>query len=312
MTTIAFLGNFSTPHSSESHHAKTLENMGFSVTRLQENHTSPGQIAAQAAGADLFVWIHTHGWSTAGMDTVLATLRRARIPSITYHLDLWMGLRRQSDIASSPYWNIDHFWTVDQRMADWLNKHTPVQGHFIPAGVFADECYISDQRSPHANDVIFVGSRRYHPEWPWRPQLIDWLAATYGPRFTHVGMDGVASVRGEALNALYSSSKVAVGDSLCAGFDYPFYTSDRLFEAPGRGAFQVFPDIVGVRDWFPPDTLKLFKFNDFSGLKRLIDHYLVFDEEREALRLAGHEHVKAHHTYTHRWRTILTELGFAC
>jgi hypothetical protein len=307
---IAFLGNFQVPYSSECHHAATLESLGHQVVRLQEPSTLADQITAEALQSDMFVWVHTHGWDTPAIERTLHTLRHHRIPSVTYHLDLWMGLQRQRDIRSGPYWELDHFFTVDRLMADWLNNNTPVRGHFLPAGVFDRECYISDQPSAHANDVIFVGSRRYHPEWQWRPQLIDFLRSTYGSRFTHVGGDGdTGTIRGDELNRVYANSKVAVGDTLCLDFKYPWYASDRLFEAPGRGGFQIFPRITGIESWFG-ETIKFFDFGDLDGLKQLIDHYLEQDEEREELRARCHEHVKTYHTYRQRWETIVqTVLG---
>jgi hypothetical protein len=218
---------------------------------------------------------------------------------------LWWGLQRQKDVRSSPYWDLDHFFTVDKKMADWLTDNTPVKGHYLPAGVFDEECFISSGPSPFANDVIFVGSRGYHPEWPWRPKLIDWLRDTYGSRFTHIGGDGDSgTLRGAALNAAYSGSKVAVGDTLCLGFDYPWYASDRLFEAPGRGGFQIFPRIKGIPELFD-GTMEFFTFGDFDGLKDLIDYYLEHDQPRDTLRRMCHEHVKTHHTYVQRWETIL-------
>jgi spore maturation protein CgeB len=110
------------------------------------------------------------------------------------------------------------------------------------------------------------------------------------------------------LNRAYANSKVAVGDTLCVNFDYPYYASDRLFEAGGRGAFQLFPYITGLDEWFTDgEHLRFFKFGDFDGLKVLIDYYL--DEanavERERIRRAGHEHIKANHTYALRWQSIL-------
>jgi hypothetical protein len=262
-------------------------------------------ITEQALRCDAFVWIHTHGWDTPGIDFALSAIKNAGIPTLTYHLDLWWGLQRQKDVRSSVYWDLDHFFTVDKKMADWLTDNTPVKGHFLPAGVFDEECFISTEPSPFANDVIFVGSRGYHPEWPWRPQLIDWLRDTYGTRFTHIGGDGDSgTLRGPALNAAYSQSKVAVGDTLCLGFDYPWYASDRLFEAPGRGGFQLFPRIKGIPELFD-GTMMFFDFGDFDGLKDLIDYYLEHDQGREALRKMCHEHVKTHHTYVQRWETIL-------
>jgi hypothetical protein len=302
---IAFLGNFAVPYSSETHHAKSLETLGHEVIRLQEPSTAVSVITEQALRCDAFVWIHTHGWDTPGIDFALSAIKNAGIPTLTYHLDLWWGLQRQKDVRSSPYWDLDHFFTVDKKMADWLTDNTPVKGHFLPAGVFDEECFISTEPSAFANDVIFVGSRGYHPEWPWRPQLIDWLRDTYGPRFTHIGGDGDSgTLRGAALNAAYSQSKVAVGDTLCLGFDYPWYASDRLFEAPGRGGFQLFPRIKGIPELFD-GTMMFFDFGDFDGLKDLIDYYLEHDQGREALRKMCHEHVKTHHTYVQRWETIL-------
>jgi hypothetical protein len=304
---IAFLGNFAVPYSSENHHAQSLESLGHEVIRLQETHVSAAHVTETAVQCDVFVWIHTHGWDTPGMDNALQVIRQHRIPSLTYHLDLWFGLQREQDIRG-PYWELDHFFTVDKKMADWLTENTPVQGHFLPAGVFDRECYISTEPSPFANDVIFVGSKRYHPEWPWRPQLVDWLRQTYGPRFTHVGGDGdTGTLRGDDLNRVYANSKVAVGDTLCLGFDYPWYASDRLFEAPGRGGFQIFPRIHGIDEWFD-GTMDFFDFGDFDGLKTLIDRYLDDELGRETMRRRCHEHVKAHHTYIHRWATILDSL----
>lgn len=304
---VTFLGNFQVPYSSETHHAASLESLGHHVVRLQEPEATVDNILTEALNSDMFVWVHTHGWNTPGIELVLARLREERIPTITYHLDLWMGLERQRDMRSGPYWDIDHFFTVDKLMADWLNENTPVKGHFLPAGVFDKECYISAEPSPHANDVIFVGSRRYHPEWLWRPQLIDWLRETYGTRFTHIGGDGdTGTLRGDELNRAYANSKVAVGDTLCLGFTYPYYASDRLFEAPGRGGFQIFPRIHGLQEWFTDgETIRLFDYGDFDQLKILIDYYLANDAEREQIRVAGHEHVVDHHTYRQRWAAII-------
>jgi len=298
---IAFLGNFKVDYTSETHHANSLQSLGHQVIRLQEAKTPASRIGEAATESDLFVWVHTHGWDTPGIRDVLTGLRDRRIPSLTYHLDLWRGLARERDIRSSPYWEIDHFFTVDALMADWLNANTPVKGHFIPAGVYDQDCYISDQPSKFANDVVFVGSRRYHREWPWRPQLVTWLKQTYGRRFTHIGPDGITALRGDDLNRMYANSKVAVGDTLCQNFDYPFYTSDRYFEAPGRGAFQIFPRIKGT-DWV---DMPRFTFGDFDELKALIDHYLTADDEREKLRHRCHTQVKEHHTYRVRWQQIL-------
>jgi hypothetical protein len=327
---IAFLGNFAVPYSSENHHKLSLEALGHTVSSLQEGRASGGGVLAEACAADIFVWVHTHGWETPGysMIRVLDELKAKGIPTVTYHLDLWLGLARQKDVeADSFYRHIEHFFTVDKLMADWFNENTTVKGHYLPAGVYDGECEMLrpstlsevslmpdgsfdvglDRKYP----IVFVGSRRYHPEYPYRGKLIDWLKRHYGDNFQHVGPDGkIPTTRGKALNQLYADSKIAIGDTLCKGFNYPYYVSDRLMESTGRGAFTIFPYIKGIEELFEIDKeIVTYEFENFAELRRKIDYYLSHDDEREAIRRAGHERTKRDHTYLKRWETILATVG---
>src|SRR5690349_14884341 len=98
---IAFLGNFHVDYTSETHHKKSLEALGHEVMPLQEGQATSLAVLRQAMQSDMFVWVHTHGWQTPGemsMVEVLDILKRSNIPSVTYHLDLWFGLKRQEDL----------------------------------------------------------------------------------------------------------------------------------------------------------------------------------------------------------------------
>lgn len=312
MAKIVFLGNFRVDYSSETHHASTLESLGHKVVRMQESEAKSEDILKHAIDADLFIWIHTHGWRTPGkyeMGQVLKTLADYKIPTMTYHLDLWFGLQRQKDLNSHPvYKHIGHFFTVDKKMADWFNLKTNVKGHYVPAGVYDKECYLKEYDKKH--DVVFVGSKKYHPEWTYRPKLINWLEETYGDKFEHYGIGGKPSIRGAQLNKLYASTKIVVGDSLCINFKYPDYWSDRVYETMGRGGFIIHPYISGMEKEFEDKKhLVFYEFGNFTQLKELIDYYLEHDEEREAIRKAGHELVKTKYTYKNRWSRILKELG---
>lgn len=306
---ITFVGNFSVDYSSESHHAKTLESLGHEVIRLQEAKTNYSTIMVEALQSDLLIWIHTHNWITEKQDLILTTLKEKNIPTITYHLDLWLGLKREQDLFADPFYkNIQYFFTVDKLMADWFNKNTEVKGIYLQAGVFEPECYL-DKTGGIQNEVIFVGSKGYHPEWSYRPQLINWLEENYKERFKHFGGDGLGTVRGEALNQLYGSSKIAVGDTLCINFDYPYYWSDRIYETLGRGGFLIHPYIKGIEEHFTDkEHLVFYEYGNFDQLKFLIEYYLYNVEEREKIRKAGHEHVKTNHTYKNRWEFILDEI----
>lgn len=313
---ITFVGNFYVSYTSETHHANTLESLGHTVHRLQEGKATAEQIYTYGEKSDLVIFIHTHGWPTPGRTElwkVFAWLKDKGVPTMTYHLDLWFGINRQKDLDNDPFYkHIGHFFTVDKQMADWFNENTEVKGHYLQAGVYEPECYFYKVpiKTEYENDVAFVGSRGYHPEWQYRPQLVDWLQNTYGSRFAHYGNDGKGVVRGEELNKVYWNTKVVVGDSLCLNFDYPYYWSDRVYETLGRGGFIIHPYIKGMEEHFTDkEHLVFYEFGNFTQLKELIDYYLTHDEEREKIRVAGHEHVKKNHTYTNRWQTILSELG---
>jgi hypothetical protein len=314
---IVFLGNFEVEYSSENHHAKSLESLGHTVEKLQERVARTEVILHHALNSDLFIWVHTHGWKTTGkmtMDSVLARLKKAGVPTMTYHLDLWFGLDRQQDLSKDNFYKtIGHFFTVDKLMADWFNENTEVKGHFIPAGVYDKECYIHEDYNKESfeHDIIFVGSKRYHHEYPYRPQLIEYLKKTYGKRFLHVGGDGdTGTVRGQELNKMYAKTKIAIGDSLNIGFNYPYYTSDRLFESTGRGGFTIYPSIKGLQDYFEDGKeIVFYEHGNLEDLSNKIDKYLEDNAEREKIRMAGHERTKTEHTYINRWSAILKELG---
>ena len=317
MANIVFLGNFEVPYSSENHHANSLESLGHTVCRLQERTIKDSFVLEQAMNSDLFIWVHTHGWNTPGrigMGYVLEELKKANIPTMTYHLDLWLGLERQKDLEEDDFYQtIGHFFATDKLMADWFNENTNVKGHFLPAGVYDKECYIHPDYDVEDfdYDVIFVGSKRYHHEYPYRPQLIDHLRNVYGKRFLHVGGDGdTGTVRGDKLNRIYAKSKIAIGDSLNIGFNYPYYTSDRLFESTGRGGFTIYPRIKGLEEYFEDESeIVFYEHGNLKDLTDKIDEYLEDNLSREDIRLNGHERTKQEHTYIHRWATILKELN---
>jgi hypothetical protein len=285
--------------------------MGHTVERLQETEARSQDILEKARNSDLFIWVHTHGWTTRGrisMDVVLKNLRASRVPTMTYHLDLWFGLSREKDLGRNPvYKYIQHFFTVDERMSDWFNINTKVKGHYLPAAVYDKEAYYKPAKL--TNDVVFVGSKTYHPEWSYRPKLINWLQETYKDRFALYGREGRGVVRGNDLNNLYASTKIVVGDTLCPNFDYPSYWSDRVYETIGRGGFIIHPYIKGMeKEFTDKETIVFYEYGNFEQLQSLIDYYLKNDKEREAIRIAGHNLVKEKYTYKNRWESILKQL----
>lgn len=310
---IVFLGNFQVPYTSENHYAQTFEKLGHTVVRLQETMVTTDRVYSEATNADMFFWVHTHGWNLKGHRTMAQVLRKLRnlgIPSVAYHLDLYMGLERWKEYNDHEYFKVQHFFTVDKLMADWLNENTETTGHYLPAGVFEDECYIAEPVDEFKYDVVFVGSKQYHDEWKYRPQLIDWLKKTYGRNFGHFGNDGLGVVRGDSLNKLYASAKVVIGDTLCLDFKYPHYWSDRIYETTGRGGMMLHPYIKGLETQFDfTKEIMVYEYGNFDELKKTIYVLLTNEKLRTDIQKAGHDRTKREHTYTQRLATIIQKVG---
>lgn len=305
---IVFVGNFRVPFTTENDLAWSYEKLGHKVIKMQEDHVSAEQVYAQARMADMLHYVHTHGWETRGeygMAEVLRKLDRRGIPTVSTHLDTWYGLRRSGDVANHPFWQTEYVFTADGGADEWI-KSLGINHHYLKAGVVERDCFIGDYRESYAFDVVFVGSKQYHPEWPYRPQLINWLEKTYGSRFGHFGGDGRGVVRGKDLNDLYASAKVVIGDTLCLNFDRQEYWSDRIYETTGRGGFIIHPFIEGLQNDFDIDKeIIVYRYGDFDELRAKIDYYLSDNDQREAIRMAGHERTKRDHTYTNRVQQVI-------
>ena len=91
---------------------------------------------------------------------------------------------------------------------------------------------------------------------------------------------------------------------------YPDYWSDRIYETIGRGGFLIHPYIKGLeREFEDKKHLVFYEYNNLSQLQELIDYYLEHEDEREKIRISGHEFVKNNYTYKNRWESVLKELN---
>jgi hypothetical protein len=298
---IGYIGNFIPPFSTENDRKKDFEKLGHTITPFQENQTSLGDLFNGLIDLDILIYSHTHGWAIAGLNDVFAECRFRQIPVVTIHLDLWRGLQRWSDVGKEATWSADYIFTPDDT-GDWPNDIAE-RHHYMRPGILSDSCYLAEpNKEKYPHDIIFVGSRGYHHEWKWRPQVIDWLKQTYGNRFGLYGNDGLGVVRQDELNTLYASAKVVVGDS-CFGGQIKGYYSDRLTETTGRGGFLLHPK----NEWINPHVVQ-FDLN-FEDLKSKIDYWLDHDVEREELRLKMYEYTKEHDTYLQIGKEILDTIN---
>jgi hypothetical protein len=329
----AYVGNFGHTFTTETHIAATLQGLGVEVVELQENAVTINEIEKRANECDVLLYTRTWGMKNERGEidhaAACAMLERLNVPSVSWHLDLYLGLPRSSGVTEGdPFWRTSFVFTPDgDSDSQTIFEARGIAHHYLRPAVFKPECYIARPSRELAAEVVFVGSGTpnggYHPEWSYRGELITFLRDTYGKRFVKHGSatlnGGVDCLRGHALNVAYASANVVVGDTLCLGrgdaraprFTHRGYWSDRVYETIGRGGFLIHPWIEGLDDRLKDDEhLRFYRYGDFDGLKRLIDFYLdpTNAGERSRIARAGHEHVKAHETYDNRAREVLAKV----
>lgn len=304
--TIGYIGNFIPPESTENHRKWSFEQLGHKVIEFQENQTKSWELISWMKGLDVLFYSHTHSpdYIIPGLIDVFRQYKEAGVPTASLHLDLWRNLKRWEDVGKEATWNAEYVFTPDNT-GEWPEG---INHHYLMPGVVGKYCYFAKpdhKKYPH--EIIFVGSRGYHPESYMRPQLIDWLKKEYGNWFGHYGNDGIAVVRGDELNVLLASAKIVVGDSCFAnqpGQQIKGYWSDRIPEITGRGGMLLHPEIQDC----PHNGVAWYKPGDFADLKEKIDFYLNNREEREIKRIVGQDWTKNNATYTHRSREILERI----
>lgn len=306
---VAFLGNFGPSFSTESHLALSFESLGVEVTRIQEGDTPALEIPALAKGHDLFFWVQTLGLADTGgtredRGKMLHQLKDM-MPTISYHLDRWMGLEREPSVYSEPFFRADYVFTADggheKKWAELGINH-----HWLPPAVYHAEATDGTPRDEYTSDVAFVGSWRHyaHSEhWPARKKMLDMLRKHYGRRFKCWPVK--TAVRGQDLNDLYASVKVIVGDSCTAGSPGNYW-SDRIPETTGRGGFLLHPWVSGLQEVHPFLPVNF----DMGALTSQIDAYLADGVGRELTRARNAEHTRQNHTYRHRLQTVLDTVPF--
>lgn len=308
MTTIAILGNHACPFSTESELVWTLEHLGHRVVKLQENAITTDEVvcAVRERGSRLLIWVHTHGWEMIGnisQDKMLNELRSSGIKTASFHLDRFWGLnaldQREERIGKHAFWHTDVVFTADGGNDDRFRERG-VNHVWLPPAVVEKDCYFGKPQPHFTSPLCFTGADGYHPEHPFRGLMCSRLKEQYGSNFRIY-----QGIRQAALNDLYASVRVVVGDSCFAGSDR--YWSDRVPEVLGRGGFLIFPQTPGLE--IP--GLVTYRPADINDLICKINYWIDDDHqaERKEIVKITQAHVKEHDTYTHRMQFVLAHMG---
>lgn len=304
---ILYIGNFRPEHSTENDIRKSFEAIGWTVPQVQEDKMSDGiadMIISTARQYDFILFTRTWQASDPLWRRILLGVKGI-CPTVSVHLDLYLGLERGKIVENrqDSFFLSDFVFSADGGHQERF-KEIGINHIFLPPAILKDSVYLGHKRPEYDHDVIFVGAYNYHPEWSYRPKLIDWLKETYGTRFKHYPEKG-QSVRGKDLNDLYASAKVVVGDSTGS----PNYWSDRVPETVGRAGFLIHPEVQGLELQYVPDKhLMTYPVGDFGELQATIEFGLADPAFRDQIRMAGQDHVLREHTYQNRVEFIINYL----
>lgn len=284
----------------------TLEQLGHKVTRMHEADRTPYQVVShlQTHNYDLILVEEGRLKNDFLNDEKLQkdiirgyfniVKKNTDTPIVSWLTNIFFGImRRQKQVYQNPIFKSDIVFSTDGGH-DKEFKEAGVNHILLRQGIFQDEAFLAEPDYDTKAEIGFIGGM-YENIWPYRIELVDWLKATYGDRFEHFGLRG--EIRHKPLNRLCATLKLVVGDSVWS----PNYWSNRVYEIIGRGGVLIMPKIPGLEKEFTPYKHYIpYNMGNFKQLKEIIDYYLEHDEEREAIRIAGFEYCKKHHTYKHR------------
>lgn len=321
MPTLAFLGNFGPPWSTENDYRLAFEALGWDVIRLQENKTSPAAVRAAALNSDLLLWTGT--WDDAQpLDESISTFHacaRLGIPTATVHLDTFVPVSRGGrKWWLHPMFSASTVFTASGDDEGYWNMRG-IRHVWLPPGVrhtVVENCTDSLPVDPrYVCDVAFVGSdgHGYHEdEWPYRRELVDRLEAMCrrnGWSFRNPG-GREPKIERQHMAAFYASAKVTVGDSLCPKREASRYWSDRVPEATGRRGYLIMPFIDELAKTY--GSMPMYEWGNWASLEDEISVGLMLDDEDRGLVTDACYRVTAESgTYVHRAQTILETLGVA-
>jgi spore maturation protein CgeB len=121
-------------------------------------------------------------------------------------------------------------------------------------------------------------------------------------------------VTDDELPAIYSRAKIALGFSSVgnthASGERVTQVRLRDFEAPMCGAFYIVEHMPELGEFFDIDR-EVVTYRDIDELVEKCRYYLEHEDEREQIRLAGHERALRDHTWQRRFTDVFGRLGLS-
>lgn len=287
---IAFIAKFSTRSKDEENYAKTFEELGHEVFRIDERHVVDQMVGyIETIQPDFILWFKL---SVAQPKELRERLRKYK--TVCWVFDLYWGYSREYRLTTHPAFTADIVVSTDGGEHPWSS--IGINHHCIRQGIYKDDCFLAEGNPE--DTIILVGSENAGNRD--RTLAISSLQLHYGERFKWYGRHDTNEVRGNDLNSLYATNKIIVGDSVFS----PYYWSNRVVETLGRGGFLIHQEVSGLKEEYP--YLVTYPRGNFDELKRLIDYYSTHEKERKEIVEKNFKWVKDHYLMEEQCKKLLT------
>lgn len=201
---------------------------------------------------------------------------------------------------------IDMMFVSNNAQGSWYEKIWKVpKCEYLPLG---SPLFDTQYNPKYDFDFVFIGARitgahfMDRAKTMWRYQEEAGLKIIDGP----LTRPDIRAKIFKAMPEIYRSAKIVLDQSHFTDVDR--YTSNRHWIIPASGGFALTKRFPGCELDYPEGTRVY--FDTYEESIELRDYYLAHPEEREKIRIAGHEHARMH-TYDHRFRRMFELLSLA-
>lgn len=250
--------------------AESAEMLGWDVVHLSAKAPTEDILRECKNGADMFLWSRSHNWNPQGdVDGMLRRIEDLGIPTVSQHMDLYWGIKhREPQIGVDPFWSCQYVFTADGGHQKEFAERG-VNHYWCPPAMskrWIGRGTVNHQKYPAP--IVFVGGYYSPAHGRHRVELLRWARGKYFSKFRHY--DGKRSrIWGPALNDLYTTAHVAIGDSAPSNY----YWSDRVVHTLGRGGLLAHTSVRGMKDpenGFTSDVMIHYERGGFTSLGKKI------------------------------------------
>ncbi len=284
-TKIAIIGKFTHLYD-EEYIARSFEMIGCEVKRIpQHSQWRDIQQALITFRPDVLLFAK---WEKP--PELLATvqnLQRNGMKTVCWLFDLYFDYTREYQIRNKSFFKADYVFTTD----GGHNHRWPSLGikhQCLRQGIYKEQCVLLPFEEIQ-HEIVFVGSES--PVYPERSRLVLALKAEW------FGRKDTNQLRDMALNELYASTRIVIGDS----YPSPHYWSNRVVETLGRGGFLIHKEVEGLKEEYPD----LVTYTDLDDLKKKIAYYKEHEYERREIIKKNFELVRSKYTMDKKCQDLL-------